>query len=646
MAKPGGCSSHFPPDRGKSSPDHDWNLEASVVSIPRVEEPMTGNAASSTDFSMNVFPIFDAGSARRAALPGRTTRGPGSASLGRSCWLAVAALAGMFVPAPAAGPILFRDVTAETGVAFQHTDGSSGRHYIVETVASGLATFDYDGDGLIDVYFLNGRPLPGTTVGRQPINALYRNLGGFRFRDVTAEAGIGDPGYALGVAVADYNNDGYPDLYLNNFGPNRLYHNAGDGTFRDVTGVAGVGRGNTPGAGANFLDFDGDGALDLFVANYICFTYENHVVSMMRGAARYAGPRDFPAQPNHLFRNLGEDAFADVSQSSGIAAHAGAGMGTICLDYDGDGRTDIFVANDQSWNFLFRNLGQGRFAEVGLAAGVACNFGGETVSSMGADAGDYDNNGWLDLLVTDYEREKPLLFRNSGPSLGRGAVSFSDVAAKAGVGVGATAYVKWGCGFVDFDNDGHRDIFIGCGHLQDDIEQYTDRSSYAVRPVLFRNLGNGRFANVSDSAGDGMQVRLVARGVAFDDLDNDGRVDVVILNARRQATILRNESANDNHWLQIELRGRTANRDGVGAFVRVVAGDLTLVDEVHSGRGYQSHFGSRLHFGLGPRKHADFVEVRWIGGGTDRLEHVAANQRLVIREGVAVKAATGSEKGD
>jgi hypothetical protein len=550
----------------------------------------------------------------------------------RACWLAWAGLAGLFSVAPAAGPILFRDVTAETGVTFQHTDGSSGRHYIVESVASGLATFDYDGDGLIDIYFLNGSPLPGTAVTRQPTNALYRNLGGFRFRDVTAEAGVGDPGHGLGVTVADYNHDGCPDLYLNNFGPNRLYRNTGDGTFCDVTGEAGVSRGPTPGAGANFLDFDGDGALDLFVANYIRFTYENHVTSMMRGAARYAGPRDFPTQPNTLFRNLGAGGFADVSQSSGIATHAGAGMGTVCLDYDRDGRTDIFVGNDQSWNFLFRNQGQGQFAEVGLVAGVACNFGGETVSSMGADAGDYDNNGWLDLLVTDYEREKPLLFRNPGTVPGRGFSSFSDVAAKAGVGVGATAFVKWGCGFVDFDNDAHRDIFLGCGHLQDDIEQYTDRSSYAVRPVLFRNLGTGRFANISDSAGPGMQVRLVARGVAFDDLDNDGRVDVVILNARRQATILRNESATENHWLQIELRGTSTNRDGVGAFVRVVAGDLTLVDEVHSGRGYQSHFGSRLHFGLGPRKQVDRIEIRWIGGGTDVVENVAANQRLTIRE--------------
>jgi hypothetical protein len=533
----------------------------------------------------------------------------------------------------AAGPITLREVTAETGIAFQHTDGSSGRHYIVESVASGLATFDADGDGLIDIYFLNGSPLPGAKAEHPPTNALYRNLGGFRFREVTADAGVGDTGYGLGVAVADYNHDGHPDVYVNNFGPNVLYLNNGDGTFRDVTDEAGVIRGNTVGAGTNFLDLDGDGALDLFVANYIRFCYENHVTSIMRGASRYAGPRDFPPQPNCLFRNLGDGRFRDISQPSGIAAHAGAGMGTVCLDYDGDGRTDIFVGNDQMWNFLFRNEGHGKFTEVGLLAGVACNAAGETVSSMGADAGDYDNNGWLDLLLTDYERERPLLFRNLGRGPGRGAGAFVDTGARAGIGVGAMATVKWGCSFVDFDNDGYRDIFLGCGHLQDDIEQYTDRSSYAVRPVLFRNLGQGRFANVSDVSGDGMKVKLVARGVAFDDLDNDGRVDVVILNSRRGPTILRNESATGNHWIEIQLRGTRTNRDGVGAHVTVAAGGLVQVDEVHSGRGYQSHYGSRLHFGLGTQSRLDRVEVRWIGGSSEVFENVGVDRLVTLIEG-------------
>ncbi len=536
--------------------------------------------------------------------------------------------------ARAEGPIVLRDVTAATGIAFRHTDGSSGRHYIVESVASGLATFDYDGDGRVDVYFLNGRPLPGAKADTPPKNALYRNLGGFRFVDVTDKAGVAAAGYGLGVAVGDYDNDGRPDVYVNNFGPNVLYHNNGDGTFTDVARTAGVARGDTVGAGANFLDIDGDGNLDLFVANYIRFTYAGHVASIVRGGSRYAGPRDFPPQPNNLYRNRGDGTFADVTAESGIGDHAGAGMGSICLDYDRDGRTDIFVCNDQSWNFLFHNEGRGRFKEVALAAGAACNYAGEMVSGMGADAGDFDHDGRPDLFMTDYEGEKPVLLRN----LGRGV--FEDTTLQAGVAVGAVAYVKWGCGLVDFDNDGHPDIFIGCGHLQDDLERFNDRAPYAVCPVLLRNTGDGRFVNVSESSGEGMRVRLVARGVAFDDLDNDGRVDVVVLNSRRAPTILRNESPGRNHWLRLQLRGVKTNRDGVGAMVRVVAGDLVQTGEVHSGRGYQSHFGSRLHFGLGRRDRADRIEVHWIGGGVDVWENVPADQTLTVTEGATSSART------
>jgi hypothetical protein len=528
------------------------------------------------------------------------------------------------------GPIVLRNVTDQTGIAFRHTDGGSGQHYIVETVASGVASFDYDGDGLADVYFLNGRPLRGTRSNSAPRNALYRNLGGFRFADVTTRAGVGDAGYGLGVAVGDYDNDGWPDLYVNNYGPNVLYRNCGDGAFVDVTARAGVARGDTVGAGANFLDVDGDGNLDLFVANYVRFTYDNHVTTLVRGKPWYAGPRDFPPQPNRLYRNRGDGAFDDMTDRSGIGAHAGAGMGTICADFDDDGRTDIFVCNDQSWNFLFQNDGHGKFTEVGLAAGVACNYAGEPVGSMGADSADYDHDGRLDFFMTDFQRQKPILFHN----LGRGA--FEDATLDAGAAARSFPYVKWGCGFVDFDNDGHPDLFIGCGHLGEDLDETADRTTYRVRPILLKNTGTGRFVDVSDSSGDGMHVNLVARGVAFDDLDNDGDVDVVVLNSRDRPTILRNmlnELGARNHWLQIQLRGVKTNRDGVGARVRVAAGDLFQTAEVHSGRSYQSHFGSRLHFGLGPRDRVDRIEVRWIGGGLDVLENLPADRLLVIPEG-------------
>ena len=541
-----------------------------------------------------------------------------------SILLAAAAIPG---PARAEGPIILRDVTRRTGITFQHTDGSSGRRYIVETVASGLATFDYDGDGKIDIYFLNGRPLPGAKSGAPPKNALYRNLGDWKFVDVTEKAGVGDAGYGLGVCVGDYDNDGWPDLYVNNFGPNVLYRNRGDGTFADVTQKSGVARGNRVGAGANFLDADGDGRLDLFVSNYVGFTYERHLTRTERGHPRYVGPHEYPNEHSQLFHNNGDGTFTDVSADSGIGVPPGPGMGTVCFDCDGDGRTDIFVCNDGWRNFLFHNEGGGRFKEIGLEAGLAFNHYGDAVGGMGADCGDYDNDGRIDLFMTDFQGQSPILFRNLGAGL------FEDVTARSGAAAGTVNHVKWGCGLVDFDNDGYKDIFIGCGHLDDNVELLDDSTSYLARPVLLRNDGHGKFVDVSDSSGDGMKVKAVARGVAFDDLDNDGRIDVVILSSRRPPIVLRNESATGNHWLQVRLRGVKTNRDGVGARVRVTAGDLVQTDEVHSGRAYQSHFGSRLHFGLGKRDRVDRVEVRWIGGGVDVFENLDVDRLVTLTEG-------------
>ncbi|MCR4411812.1 MAG: CRTAC1 family protein [Thermoguttaceae bacterium] len=524
--------------------------------------------------------------------------------------------------------IVLRDVTSATGITFEHTDGSSGRRYIVETVCSGLATFDYDGDGLIDIYFVSGRPLPGANPDRPARNALYRNLGGFRFVDVTEQAGVGGRGYGMGVCVGDYDSDGLPDLYVSNFGPNVLYRNNGDGTFTEVTARAGVARGDKLGAGVNFLDIDGDGDLDLFVSNYVRFRYDLHVVPMLRGIPRYAGPRFYPHQPNQLFRNEGDGTFREITAESGIGNHPGPGMGTVCADYDDDGDPDIFVANDTTTgNFLFRNDGHGKFTERGLLAGVGLSLYGEAVSAMAVDCADYDNDGRLDFFVTDYQGELPMLFRNRGDGM------FDDVTMLAGAGAGGLNNVKWGCGFVDFDNDGLRDIFYVRGHIDDNVEQVDRTTSYLDTPVLLRNLGNGKFANVSASSGDGLRVRAVGRGAAFDDLDNDGRVDVVILSSRRRAIVLRNESPGQNHWIQLRLVGTRTNRDGVGARVQVTAGDLVLVDEVHSGRGYQGHFGSRLHFGLGQRQHVPRVEVRWPGGPREVFQSVSSDQLGTLIEG-------------
>jgi hypothetical protein len=556
--------------------------------------------------------------------------------------LLAVAVAAWGVPAAASaasgeGPILLRDVSPQTGISFRHSDGSSGRRYIVEYVASGLATFDYDGDGRIDVYFLTGGSLPGAEAEAAPSNRLYRNLGGMRFEDVTERAGVGYAGHGLGVCVGDYDNDLQPDIYLNNFGPNVLYRNQGDGTFRDVTREAGVGRGAKVGAGANFLDIDGDGNLDLFVANYVRFTYDRHVPLTVGGVPAYRGPREYPKDTNNLFHNLGDGTFRDVSRESGIAAYPGSGMGTVCADYDCDGATDIFVGNDVYRNFLFKSDGHGNFSEVGMAGFVSYNVYGQETGSMGADSADFDNDGLPDFFVTTYQNEFPELFRNLGDGL------FEDVTLQAGAGRGALNNVKWGCGFVDFDNDGYKDLFFGRGHLDDNIELRDDSTSYEARPLLFRNLGNGKFVNVSQSGGDGMQVKAVARGIAFDDLDNDGRIDVAILSSRRPPVILRNESESGNHWLQIQLRGVKTNRGGVGARVKVSAGDLVQIDEVHSGRGYQSHFGSRLHFGLGQHERVERVEVRWIGGGVDVFDKLEVDRLVVLTEGAGV---TGPKQRD
>ena len=526
-------------------------------------------------------------------------------------------------------PIVLRDVTRETGINFVHTDGGSGRRYIVETVSAGLALFDYDGDGDVDIYFLNGAPLPGARIDPPPRNALYRNDGNWKFTNVTLEAGVPDPGYGLGVCVGDYDNDGHLDLYLNNFGPNVLYRNNGDGTFTDATRAAGVANGDQVGAGAAFLDIDGDGDLDLYVSNYIDFTFDKHQTRFVNAHPAYVGPMIYGAVPDTLFRNNGDGTFTDISVAAGVAAHSGTGMGMVCADYDDDGDTDIVVGNDAMGNFVLRNDGTGRFEEVGLVTGLAYDLHGIGQGTMGVDCGDYDNDGRLDFYMTSYQKQWATLYRNLGAGL------FEDVTHPTGAGAGTFPQVTWGTGLVDFDNDGHRDLFVACGHLQDTVDLWDDTTSYLARNLVLANTGQGKFVDVSARAGDGLEVKLSSRGAAFDDLDNDGDIDVVVLNSRREPTLLRNESPGLNHWIQIQLRGTRSNRDGIGARITVVAGDLSLVSEVHSGRGYQSHYGMHPHFGLGHRKRVDRIEVRWIGGHTDVLENVEVDRVIKITEGGA-----------
>lgn len=523
-------------------------------------------------------------------------------------------------------PFVLTDVTEETGIDFVHTDGGSGQRYIMESVCAGLALFDYDGDGDVDIYFLNGAPLPGTTMHPPPRNRLYRNDGNWKFTDVTDAAGVGDTGYGLGVCVSDYDNDGHLDIYLNNFGPNVLYRNNGDGTFTDVTKAAGVENGNKVGAGACFFDMDGDGDLDLYVGNYVDFSFEKHQTRLVNGHPAYVGPMIYGPVPDTLFRNNGDGTFTDVSVESGIAAHAGTAMGIICADYDDDGDTDIIVGNDAMGNFVFRNDGRGRFEEVGLFTGLAYDLHGIGQGTMGVECGDYDNDGLLDFHMTSYQKQWATLYRNLGG--GR----FADVTHVENAGAGTFPHVTWGSGLVDFNNDSLRDLFIACGHLQDTVDLWDDTTSYRARNVLLANRSGGKFVDVSSRSGSGMAATFSSRGAAFDDLDNDGDVDVVILNAREKPTILRNDNTSGNHWIRVRLRGTRGNRDGIGARIRLTAGNLVTVSEVHSGRSYQSHYGLQPHFGLGERTHVDRIEVRWTDGGSDTVENIDANRVVEVRQ--------------
>jgi hypothetical protein len=533
--------------------------------------------------------------------------------------------------APAAPPvdsaIRLVDATAQSGIRFRHTDGGGGQRYIVESVVAGLALFDFDGDGLIDIYFLNGAPLKGTTVAVPPRHALYRNNGDWTFTDVTLAAGIGERGYGLGVAVADYDSDGDGDLYLNNFGPNVFYQNNGDGTFSDVTRQAGLARGDKVGAGACFFDMDADGDLDLFSANYVNFGYHNHVVRMIGPHQFHPGPRDYRGVPADLFRSGSDGTFTNVSAAAGIGSLDIRGMGVIALDYDDDRDADIFVANDSGPNVLLANDGRGKFREVGALAGVAYDATGKEHANMGVDCGDYDGDGLLDLFVTSFSNESPILFRN----LGRGL--FEDATNRAAAGASAFPHADWGTGFVDFDSDGDKDLFIACGHFNDNIQHIDQRTAVKVRNILLMNAGSGKFIDVSDRCGDGLVVVESTRGAAFDDLDNDGDIDAVLLNANAPPTILRNESEPHHHWLQVRLLGLASNREGIGARVKVTAGSRTQVAEVHGGRGYQSHYGTTLHFGLTDQPRIDRIEVRWPSGATDAAGGLAADRSVVFAEG-------------
>lgn len=492
----------------------------------------------------------------------------------------------------------FTEVTEASGIHWEHTTGRSKRGYIIEGVGSGMASFDYDRDGRIDLFLLSGKALKGESRSNEQAG-FFRNHGSFQFVDVSRLTGVDGSGYGLGVCAADYDGDGFADLFINNFGLNRLYMNCGDGTFCESTQSARVDTEEMVGAGVAFADFNGDELLDLYVGNYVDFTLENSVYIERNGQVYHSGPRYYRSDPDTLFQSVGDGSFENITEQSGIGKYAGPTMGLIAADLNQDGKIDIFTCNDAKPNFFFVNDGKSNFAEDGILSGLAFDFRGTANASMGVDLGDFDGDGLQDLIVTNYQNELPVLYRN----LGEG--QFEDVSTTVRIAEGLQPHVTWGCTLTDFDNNGTLDLYIGCGHF-DDAEIIDDRTAKKVRDFVMLN-DKGRFKDVSQAVG--LTAVESTRAVAFEDFDNDGDVDVVTLNSNAKPTVLRNDLPNNRRWLQLELSAKSANRFAIGSKVVVTYGEHHRHIQVVCGRGYQSSYGDRIYVGL-PHADLDFAQVR------------------------------------
>jgi len=527
------------------------------------------------------------------------------------------------------------DVTRQAGITIKTTSGSEEKMYIVEAKGGGAAVFlDYNGDGWMDIYIVNGSKLEGFPPGQEPRNVLYRNNGDGTFTDVTEESGVGDTHWGMGCTAVDYDNDGDTDIYVANFGPNVLYRNNGDGTFTDVTEEAGVGdpRWST---GTAWGDYDGDGDLDLYVANYVDF--DVHHLEKYRGRNVWhgievmAGPRGLEGAEDVFYRNNGDGTFTEVTVDAGLVDRLkGYGFTVLFADYDNDGDLDIYVANDSVPNYLYRNNGDGTFTEVGLEAGVAYSEDGREQAGMGAVFGDYDNDGWLDIFVTNFSDDNNTLYRNEGNGF------FTDVTFQAGLGGPSLPFVSWGTEFLDYDNDGWKDIFVATGHVYPQVDLYDFGTTYKERNQLYHNNGDGTFTEVTDQAGPGMQVEKVSRGAAFGDYDNDGDIDVLVLNMGDTPTLLRNDGGNRNHWIKFRTVGTWSNRDGIGTRIWVTAGGLTQMREVYMGSSFLSGNDIRVHFGLGRNKKAERVKVRWPSGLVEEFRDLEADRLYILKEGEGI----------
>ena len=568
--------------------------------------------------------------------------------------------------------VQFVDVSGQAGVTVRVICGGPEQRYILESMSSGAALFDYDNDGDLDLYIVNGWTLEGFPPGSGPTSRLYRNEGSWRFTDVTARAGVGHTGWGMGCCVGDFDNDGHEDLYVTGWGSGVLYRNNGDGTFSDVTKQAGVGNEGHWGAGCAFGDLDGDGDLDLYVSNYVLFDPARPPNGgrpcLYKGVEVYCGPQGLPGDPDRLYRNDGPGRdgvprFTDVSRETGVDSGAFYGLGVVMADLDDDGDLDIYVANDSNPNLLYRNEvirnpkseirnGEWAFTEVGAESGAAYSGDGQAQAGMGVTAGDYDNDGRLDLFVTNYVDDYNTLYHNDGEGF------FTDVSHAVGLVAPTFPFMGWGAELFDYDNDGRLDLFVNNGHLFPQVEP-AGVGLYTQRKMLFHNEG-GRFREVTPEAGSALMGRRVGRGAAFGDIDSDGDVDVVAVNMNDRPMLLRNEGGNQNHWIRVKLVGGAktvlspesrvlsqktkehsalstqhsalSNRSAIGARVRVVAGGLTQVGQVKSGSGYLSQNDLRLHFGLGGHAQVDAVEVQWPSGRAQKVRGIKADQELVIRE--------------
>ena len=527
---------------------------------------------------------------------------------------------------------LFVDVTAAKGLTFRYLPSHTSRKYLLETMGAGVALFDYDNDGRLDIFLVNGAPLEDPTpkgaipqkTGPQYWNRLYHQKPDGSFEDVTEKAGLQGKGYGMGVAVGDYDNDGYEDLYVTAYGGNRLYHNNGDGTFSDVTEKAGVGGGGWS-TSAAWIDLEGDGLLDLIVLRYLQWDFDDVWCGEHKpGYRSYCHPDYFKPIAPLVYHNDGNGHFTEVSQKIGLSK-PGKGLGAAIADFDRDGRTDIFIANDSILEFLYHNKGNGTFEEVGLMSNTAVDGDGRAFAGMGVDFADYNNDGLPDLIVTDLANQMYALFRNNGDG------TFDYASNTSGVGPITRPHSGWGVRFLDYDNDGWKDLLIAQGHDLDTIQLTSPNLRYREPMLLARNTGHG-FVDVSADSGQVFQQAWAARGMAIGDIDNDGRLDAVVTTNDGPAYILHNETATQNHWLKLLLVGHKSNRDAIGAEIKLITAKGAQFAVVTTAASYLSSSDKRVHFGLGPENVAQSVEIRWPSGIVQTLKDVKADQILQVDE--------------